>query len=69
MKETTTKEQLSKDINNTQDTEELCEVIDKLPKSYVKGYLVCFMDDNESDDFDWMKQDIIEKNDYLSDDF
>ena len=65
----TIEDKFIQDINNTQDTEEIWEVIDKLPDSYAKGYLVCFMEDDESDDLQWIKEDLIEKIGYLSDKF
>lgn len=70
MEETmTTKDKLIQDINNTQDIEDIWEVIDKLPDSFAKGYLVCFIDGDESDDLQWIKEDLIERIDYLSDNF
>ena len=66
----TIEDKFIQDINNTQDTEEIWEVIDKLPDSYAKGYLVCFMYwSDESDDLQWIKEDLIEKIGYLSDKF
>lgn len=58
------------DINNTQDSEELLEIIDKLPDSYAKGYLNYFMIDiDERGDIQLVKEEVIETVNYLSYEF